>query len=419
MLFREEISKFLHIEPASFMVSSVEAFLVCAIVLGCYLIIKNTLIKMLKEVIHRSDYPFLINLSRSRVLRNLTLLVPFALLYAIKDNILNVSVLNIYEKTIFTTIVLISMVLIFSVLNVMTEAYVKNERVSEKIPVKPVFQIFKVIVFIVSIVIIAAHFVDRSPIYVLSGLGALSALILFIFKDVLQSLIASFQITLHKSVKVGDWIEVPKYMVDGEVIEINLSVISVKNWDNTTTVIPTSCLLTESFKNWTKMFVTGRRIKRAINIDVTSVKQLSDSDINKLKQVKLIKQYLEEKELDISRINGELTNDELLAINGKKLTNIGTFRKYVEYYLKKHPDIIQEQLLIVRQLANMSEGIPIEIYCFTNKTTLMNFESVQSDIFDHLYSVVPLFNLNVYQKPSGLDFSAIGKELKNLKQKEA
>lgn len=417
MLFRNEIVSMFGITPDSFLASTIEACLALFIVIGLYLIVKNTIIKVIKKVINNSDNDFVINLSKSKILRNMTLVVPFAVLYSMKGLFLNKVVANIYEKSIFTTLVIVSVMLIFSIFNVLSTYYEEDDRVSDKIPVKPFFQIMKVILFLVAIMVIIAHFVDRSPVYILSAVGAASAIIMFIFKDTLQSFIASFQVTLHKSVKVGDWIEVPKYAVDGEVKEINLNLISVKNWDNTTTVIPTYCLLTESFKNWTTMFKNGRRIKRAINIDVNSIKQLTHSDIERLKKVKLIKQYLEEKENDLLMKNKDLGNDELLAVNGKKLTNIGTFRKYVEYYLRQHNEIIQDQMLVVRQLENHSEGLPIEVYCFTRKTFLMDFEPVQADIFDHLYSVVTLFGLRVYQSPSG-DFSAMGQEIGKAISKE-
>lgn len=410
MLFREEITSFFKLAPDSFTTSAIEASIALFIVLGFYLLVKNTLIKVIKRYIQKLDNEVIVSLSKNRILRNMTLVVPFAVLYSLKNIYLNKVVANIYEKSIFTTLVIVSTMLIFSIFNALSEHSERSEKVSDKIPVKPFFQILKVILFLVAVMVIIAHFVDRSPVYILSAVGAASAIIMFIFKDTLQSFIASFQVTIHKSVKVGDWIEVPKYAVDGEVREINLNLISVKNWDNTTTVIPTYCLLTESFKNWTTMFKNGRRIKRPINIDVNSIKQLTTADITRLKQVKLIKQYLEEKENDIIQKNKDLGNDELLAVNGKKLTNIGTFRKYVEYYLRQHPEIIQDQMLVVRQLENKSEGLPIEVYCFTHKTFLMEFEPVQADIFDHLYSVVTLFGLRVYQQPSG-DFSNIGVEI--------
>lgn len=412
MILREEITSLLKIPANSFTASGLEASITILSVLFIYLLFKNTIMKVLKKIIERSEHELIVSLSKSHLLRNISIMIPFVFLYALKDTFLNKTVSTIYEKGIFTTLVIIFVMFIFSIFNVLTELLETSEKVNERMPVRPFFQIMKVILFLIAIIVLISNFVDKSPVYILSAVGAASAVLMFIFKDTLQSIIASFMVTLHKSVKIGDWIEVPKYAVDGEIKEINLNLISVKNWDNTTTVIPTYCLLTESFKNWTTMYKHGRRIKRAINIDVNSIKQLTNEDIKKLKQVKLIKQYLEEKEADISQKNKELENDELIAINGKKLTNIGTFRKYIEYYIKQHPDIIKSQLLIVRQLSNEAQGLPIEIYCFTDKTGLTDFEYVQSDIFDHLYSVVPLFGLNVYQKPSGLDFTTLGKDLR-------
>lgn len=415
MFFREEFSNFLHLDSKSFLFSSIEAILLIGIIFFSYLFIKNTLIICVKKFTENSKLTAIQMLSKNRVLKNIVLLMPISVLYSFHDSFLNPKLASIYEKSFYMIIVIACIMLTFSFLNALMDFYSKNAKVSERLPVKPIFQICKLIAFIVSIVVIFAHFIDKTPVYILSGLGAVSAVILFMFKDTIQSLIAAFQITLHRSVKPGDWIEVPKYAVDGEIVEINLNLISVKNWDNTTTVIPTYCLLTESFKNWTTMFKNGRRIKRAINIDVNSIKQLNSDDINRLKQIKLIKQYLEEKENDLNVKNKDVGYDELTAVNGKKLTNIGTFRKYVEYYLRQHSEIKQDQMLVVRQLENKAEGLPIEVYCFTHKTFLMDFEPVQSDIFDHLYSVIPLFGLRVYQQPSG-DLSSFGKELHALKQ---
>jgi miniconductance mechanosensitive channel len=220
-------------------------------------------------------------------------------------------------------------------------------------------------------------------------------------------LVAAFQITLHRTVAVGDWIEVPKHQVDGNVVDINLSVMSIRNWDNTTTVIPTSCLLTESFKNWTTMHRDGRRIKRHINLDVASVRRLDANDIQRLKRVRLLREYLETKESELREINKDCEESDLIEVNGMSLTNVGTFRKYIEFYLRQHPQVLQDQLLVVRQLPNQSLGLPIELYCFTSKTTLAEYEEVQSDMFDHLYSVIELFDLRVFQSPSGTDLSAL------------
>lgn len=414
MILREEITSLFNLSQNSFSASVIEAGITIIFVLSLYLLFKNTISKFVRKIMERSEHEIIVNLSNSRLARNITLMIPFAFLFTLKDTFLNKTVSIIFEKTMFTSLVIISTMLMFSIFSILTDISEKSPKVNERIPVRPFFQILKIIAFLISIVVLISNFVDRSPVYILSAVGAASAILMFIFKDTLQSFVAALQVTIHKSVKVGDWIEVPKYAVDGEVREINVNLISVKNWDNTTTVIPTYCLLTESFKNWTTMYKHGRRIKRAINIDINSIKQLTEIDIKKLKQVKLIKQYLEEKEADIIIKNREFENDELIAINGKRLTNIGTFRKYIEYYIKQHPDILKSQLLIVRQLSNEAQGLPIEIYCFTDKTGLTDFESIQSDIFDHLYSVVPLFGLNVYQKPSGLDFTTLSKDLSHL-----
>jgi miniconductance mechanosensitive channel len=405
MLYRKELSEALNLDPTSFVFSSIEATALIILVMLGHWLVKSSLVRVIKVWTDRSRNEIVRTLSRNRVLRNLILTIPFALLLSFKDLFLNKTVSQIYEKVFYTSTVMVLTMLFFSIINVLTDTYSRNAKVVERFPVKPIFQIMKVIAFLVAMIVIAANFVNQTPVYVLSGLGAISAVIMFIFKDSLQSLVASFQITLHKSVKPGDWIEVPKYQVDGEVIDINLSMISVRNWDNTTTVIPTYCLLTESFKNWATMHRDGRRIKRHINLDVASVRRLDAEDIQRLKRVRLLREYLETKETELREFNKDNGDGDLIEVNGKSLTNIGTFRKYVEFYLRQHADVLQDQLLVVRQLPNQSIGLPIELYCFTGSTTLAAFEEVQSDMFDHLYSVIELFDLRVFQSPSGADFS--------------
>lgn len=402
---------FFNVTKGSFYQSFIESIIIVSSVLLIFFLVRGTLLKILKMLIKRSNNIYLVSLSKNRVLRSILYLLPIIVLYNFKNYFLNDDYVYVYEKTVFVLLLFFSILFCFYFLDGFVEI-TKNSKLNEKLPIKPISQILKILIFCVSIIILIAHFLDKSPIYLLSGIGAVSAIIMFIFKESIQSFIAAIQITLYKSVKIGDWIEVPKYNVDGEVKDINLNIISIKNWDNTTTIIPTYCLMTESYKNWTSMFSSGRRIKRSIFIDVNTINHLSNEDIEKLKKVKIINDYLNEKEKHVQEANKTLQADELLALNGKKLTNIGTFRKYVEYYLKHHPDINQQQLLIVRQLENQYQGIPIEIYCFSKKTTFTEFEGVQSDIFDHLYSIVPLFGLKVYQQPGSGDF----KEIKFIRQ---
>mgnify|MGYP001761630031 CR=1 FL=1 len=405
MLFRSELSQLLRLDPQSFILSGIEASFVILLVTCGYWLVKNSIIRMLKKSIDRTKNEQLKLISRNRVLRNFTLLVPVIMLYSFKHLFLNKTVVQIYEKFFYSASVIIMMMLFFSIANVLTEVYVRNEKVAERFPVKPIFQILKVIGFMVALIVIVANFVDKTPVYILSGLGAASAVLLFVFKDSIQSLVASFQITLHKSVKVGDWIEVPKYLVNGEVKDINLNMLSVLNFDNTTTVIPTNSLLTESFKNWETMHKTGRRIMRSIKIDVNSVRHLDVQQIDRLKKIKLLNEYLSEKQESIKQTNMGLEDDEFRSLNGRMLTNLGTFRKYIEMYLRNHPHIRQDQLLLVRQLDSSTCGIPLEVYAFTGNTKLVSFEEVQCNIFEHLYAVIGLFGLKVYQSPSGSDFA--------------
>lgn len=400
MLLRTELSQYFRLDSQSFWLSGLEACGLILIVMCVYWLIKNAAVRILKKWIDRSDFEALKLVSRTRVLRNFTLLGSFVFLYSFKDLFLNSTVSHIYEKGIYTIMILLFMLLYFSVANALTEVYSVNPKIRDKYPVKPIFQISKVVAFLVTLILLVSNLLDKTPVYILSGIGAVSAIFIFIFKDSIQSLIASLQITLHKSVKIGDWIEVPKYMVNGEVRDISLNLITVKNWDNTMTVIPTNCLLTESFKNWETIRQSGRRIMRSMYIDVTTIKQLSVSDMEKLKKVRLLKEYIEQKESELKVSNEKISEQELKAANGIMLTNIGTFRKYAEFYLKNHPDILNNQLLLVRQLDTHAHGLPLEIYCFTDKTELSDFEQVQADLFDHLYSVVNLFGLRIFQSSS-------------------
>jgi miniconductance mechanosensitive channel len=406
MLFRTEISQLLGLDPQSFLLSGLEACGLFALVMSVYWLLKNSVVRLLRNWIYKSDFEGLKLISRTRVLRNFTLLGSFILLYSFKGVFLNKTIAHIYDKGIYAIMVVMIMLLYFSVANAMIEVYSNNAKVMERYPVKPIFQITKVAAFLIALILLVSNMLDKTPVYILSGVGALSAVIIFIFKDLIQSLVASFQITSHKSVKVGDWIEIPKYMVNGEVQDISLNLITVKNFDNTMTVIPTNCLLTESFKNWASIRQSGRRIMRSMSMDLTSIRQLSQADIERLKKVRLLREYLESKEAALKDSNDQVSEQEFKATNGMMLTNIGTFRKYVEFYLKSHPDILPGQLLLVRQLDSSAHGMPLEIYCFTDKTQLIDFEAVQADIFDHLYSVVGLFDLRVFQSPSASSSSA-------------
>jgi len=274
-------------------------------------------------------------------------------------------------------------------------------------PIKGYFQVVKIVIYAVATVLMIATLVDRSPLILLSGLGAMAAVLLLIFQDTLLSLVASVQISSNDIIRVGDWIEMPQLNADGDVIDIALHTVKVQNWDKTITTIPTKRFITDSFKNWRGMQEAGgRRIKRSLHLDQNSVHFLSPEEIEHLRQFKLLAPYLKSKESELMSWNSQLEEPLRVAVNTRRVTNIGTFRAYVENYLRQHNGIRQDMTLLVRQLSPLADGLPLELYCFTNTTAWVPYEAIQSDIFDHLLAILPEFGLRVFQHPSGADMRA-------------
>ena len=302
-------------------------------------------------------------------------------------------------------ILLVSLALsaLLSAVNAIYEQYpVSSER-----PIKGYLQVAKIVIFILTAVLVLAVLMERSPALLLSGIGAMTAILLLIFKDTILSLVASVQLTSLDMVRVGDWLEMPQANADGDVIDIDLHTVKVQNWDKTISTIPTHKLITESFKNWRGMDQSGgRRIKRYLAIDVSSIRFLSEKEAEKFKRFALIKDYIAKKQKEIVDHNATL-NGVSEEVNFRRLTNMGTFRAYVYRYLKNHPSIHQNMTLLVRQLQPTPEGLPLEIYAFTNVTDWLVYENIQADIFDHLLSIAAEFDLNMYQNPSGRDLDKL------------
>jgi len=272
-------------------------------------------------------------------------------------------------------------------------------------PIKGYIQVVQIAVGIVTAVIVLAVLLDRSPVIFLSGIGAMTAVLLLIFRDTILSLVASVQLTGHDMVRVGDWIEMPRYGADGAVIDVALHTVKVENWDKTVTTIPTHSLISESFRNWRFMSLSGgRRIKRAMHVDVNSVRFLEEEEIERFRSVELLRAYIERKTREIREHNQRVAGSAAVNANVRRLTNLGTFRAYVEQYLKSHPRIHHEDMtLMVRHLDPGPEGIPIEVYCFTTTTVWTEYEGIQSDLFDHFFAIAPDFGLRMFQSPSGWD----------------
>ncbi|MEM7409715.1 MAG: mechanosensitive ion channel family protein [Myxococcota bacterium] len=297
---------------------------------------------------------------------------------------------------------------VIALLSAANDIYAENPENRDR-PVKGYLQVVQIIVGVIMGVLILAILLDRSPVIFLSGLGAMTAVLLLIFRDTILSLVASVQITGNDMVRVGDWIEMPQYGADGDVIDVALHTVKVQNWDKTITTIPTHRLISDPFKNWRFMSLSGgRRIKRSMFIEMSSVRFLEPEEIERFRSFALIDDYLDAKTREIDTDNQGRTGDTNLNPNIRRLTNLGTFRAYVEQYLKSHPQIHATGMtLIVRQLAAGSEGIPLEIYCFTKTTDWAAYEGIQSDLFDHFFAIAPDFGLRMFQSPSGADVRAL------------
>ncbi len=277
--------------------------------------------------------------------------------------------------------------------------------VSKTRPIKGYVQVVKILVYFVAIIFIISIVRQKPPDKILAGLGAMAAVLMLVFKDTILGFVASIQLSANDMVRPGDWISMPSHGADGDVIDITLNTVKIQNFDKTICTVPTYALVSESFSNWRGMQESGgRRIKRHILIDMKSVKFCDDKMIQKFKKIHRLKEYIEQKEAELKKYNEELSIDNSVMVNGRRMTNIGTFRKYLEEYLKNHPKIHLGMTFLVRQLQPTEKGVPIEVYVFTNDNAWANYEAIQADIFDHIMAVLPEFELNVFQNPTGEDF---------------
>ena len=274
-------------------------------------------------------------------------------------------------------------------------------------PIEAYVQITKIAIYVLGGVLFVATLTGRSPLLLLSGIGAITAVLLLVFRDTILSFVASLQMASDDRVRVGDWIEMPQYGADGDVVEVSLYTIKIQNFDKTITAIPTHKLIDQPFKNWRGMQESGgRRIKRSFFIDMNSIRFLAEEDIDRLENFAVLRDYIRQKRRELAEFNKTYVGDPSLIVNSRRLTNVGTLRAYLVTYLRQHPKIHQKMTLIVRQLAPTSEGLPIELYVFTNVTDWTEYEGIQSDIFDHIFSILHEFGLRVFQRET--DFRQVG-----------
>lgn len=311
---------------------------------------------------------------------------------------------NTFQRGCLVYMGVVTLMVIDGALSAIVDIYQRYD-VSQTRPIKSYIQVVKIVAYVVGAILLISTIIGKSPVVLLSGLGALSAVLLLVFKDSILGLVASVQLGGYDMIRKGDWIEVPKFGADGDVIDISLTTVKVQNFDKTISTIPTYALISDSFRNWRGMSESGgRRIKRSVYLDMNSVHFLTDERLDELKGIELISDYIAARRDEVDQYNEENKVDTSEQINGRRLTNLGTFRAYVKAYLQSHPDIHQDMTLLVRQLAPGNDGVGIELYCFTNVTAWDRYESIQADIFDHLLSAVPKFGLSVFQNPAGADF---------------
>ncbi|NBB79500.1 MAG: mechanosensitive ion channel [Verrucomicrobia bacterium] len=315
---------------------------------------------------------------------------------------------NVFSQLVNVYLIVIVLLVIDATLNFL-RAFWERSPAGQRYPAKSFVQAAKLVINLIGLIFILATIIDRSPIVLFSGLGAVTAILLLIFKDAILGLVAGFQLSINNMVMVGDWIAMPARGADGDVIDVSLTTVKVKNWDKTITTIPTYALITDSFKNWRGMKETGgRRVKRPLLIDLRTLRFTDEAQLEKFKRIHLLRPYLESKLQDIQKHNESVGEELSELINGRRLTNIGTFRAYCVAYLRQHPKVRQDLTLLVRQLAPDATGLPIEIYFFCNDTNWVSYEDVQSDVFDHLLSILPEFGLSAFQSPSGADLEKAG-----------
>ena len=316
----------------------------------------------------------------------------------------------IIQRASLSLMALSGLLVINAFLSALSDIYEKT-KYSERMHIKSYIQITKLIVNILGVVVIVAILIDKNVAWLLSGLGAMTAVLLLIFKDTILSLVASLQISSNDLFKIGDWIEAPQFGADGDVIDIALHAVKIQNWDKTISIIPTHKLIDSAFRNWRGMSESGgRRIKRSLFIDMNSIQLCTEELLEKFTHFELLNDYIEQKTKEVADHNTSNSINTAELINGRRLTNVGTFRAYIEAYLRNNSKIHPEMTFLIRQLEPTSRGLPIQIYVFTNDTDWVRYEGIQADIFDHLLAVIPEFRLKVFQSPTGKDFGKLGKK---------
>jgi miniconductance mechanosensitive channel len=388
------------------------SIILCVVIFLIDFIIRKILVQIFSQFASRSKTNFDDLLVSNKVPRNVAHIIPLlvaiefvpVVFYDFK------SFENVAERGLKVFAIVLTLWIVRSLLNTLKDYFKTLPNLKDK-PIDSYIQVFMIFAWVIGI-FSAFAIITRIPFYsFLTGLGAASAVIILIFKDTILGFVASIQVSINDMVRIGDWITFEKYGADGNITEINLATVKVQNFDKTITTIPTYALISDSFKNWRGMTNSdGRRIKRSLTFAMNSIKYLSKDDVVKLKKIQLISAYLDKRQEDIDAFNENHNIDKSLLLNGRNLTNIGVFRKYIDAYINNHSAINKDMIIMVRQLEPKAQGIPLEIYAFSSDKRWENYEYIMADIFDHLIAAVPYFDLEIFELPSNSTFKNGNKE---------
>ena len=382
-----------------------------ALLLACSIInflVNRVVLKYITKYIKNNKYKWDDVLLDAKLFQRIALIIPGLLIYmfaSFYDNLQDI----IQKVAIIYILVIIS--LVFRSLLAAIDSIYKQNPVSKERPIKGLLQIIEIAIYVVVGIAVISFLIDKNPIYLLSGVGAVTAVVSLIFKDIIIGFVSGIQLVWNDMLRIGDWVEMPKYNTDGDVLDITLYSVKIQNWDKTISTIPTSAFITDSFKNWKGMReYGGRRVKRSFLIDLNTIKICSDEMVERFKKIDFISEYMEEITKEIENYNKENIINTELHINGKQLTNLRVFRAYLTNYLKNTIELRPSSTTIVRQLAPTENGIPIEIYLFVADTRWVNYETIQADVFDHILAVIDIFELRMFQNPTGNDIKELMKK---------
>lgn len=403
-------------EYATLLASSFSFVLVLILAIIVYQILNRVIIRNLKKLADKTKIKWDNVFFDFKVFKWLSHIFPAIIIYSGTATSLEAfpGAIIFFQRAASLYMIVAAILVIESVINSLHQIY-NLMSVSRNRSIKGYVQVVKIFLYVLGTGIVLSILLQKDLTTFFAGLGAMAAVLMLVFKDSILGLVAGVQLSANDMVRLGDWVQMDSRKADGAVIDISLNTVKIQNWDKTISTIPTYALVSESFTNWRGMEESGgRRIKRCVHIDMSSIHFLSKQEIEKLKKIQIIKGYLEQKELEIEMYNAEHGIDGSLPVNGRHLTNLGTFRKYVEEFLKRHPKISKDMTFLVRHLQPDEKGIPIEIYVFCNDIRWAYYEEVQADIFDHILAIIPHFDLRIFQNPTGEDIGRLAQQYQHV-----